>query len=143
MDVVTLSWIMLFVIPGVSLLVGLAVGRWWVLPLPIGLWWLYWVGTDQGWWGISPADGWLGPLILRSPIGMVATGFGVLLRRKAGGCDQADREKGAHLEGRSGVRPTTWSAEEARAFFGQVRDDRPNGHWVRIPSPARRANLPW
>ena len=80
MDVVIL-WIMLFVIPGVSLLAGLAVGRWWVLPLPIVLWWLYWMGTDQGWWGISPADGWLFPLILWSSIGMLAAGGGVLLRR--------------------------------------------------------------
>lgn len=75
-------WIMLFVIPGASLLIGFVVGRWWVLPLPIGLWLLYWMGTDRGWWGISPADGWLFPLILWSVIGMMAAGFGVLLRRK-------------------------------------------------------------
>lgn len=85
MDFLTLNFIMLFAIPGVSLLVGFAVARWWVLLLPIGLWLLYWMGTDRGWWGVSPADGWLGAVILWSPIGIVAAGFGVLLRRKPRG----------------------------------------------------------
>ena len=82
MNDVPLNWTMLFLIPGIGFLAGLGIGRWWVLPLPIGLWWLYWVGTDQGWWGISPADGWLFPFILWSTVGVLAAGAGVTVQRR-------------------------------------------------------------
>jgi hypothetical protein len=62
-------------------LVGVLVGRWSVLILPIAVVPVLYIGIDQGWWGYGLGDAWQVAMMFYLAFALVITAAAVLLRR--------------------------------------------------------------
>ena len=62
-------------------LVGVLVGRWWVLIVPLTVIPVLYVGTLQGWWGYGLGDGWEVAVIFVLTFALGITAAAVTLRR--------------------------------------------------------------
>jgi uncharacterized membrane protein YhaH (DUF805 family) len=62
-------------------LVGVLVGRWWVLILPLVVVPVFYLGTDQGWWGHGLGDAWQVAMMFVLLLALVVTAAAISLRR--------------------------------------------------------------
>lgn len=62
-------------------LVGVLVGRWWVLYVPLTVVPILYVGTLQGWWGYGLGDGWPVAMMFFLTFALVITAAAIRLRR--------------------------------------------------------------
>lgn len=62
--------------------VGFAIGRWPVVVPAAAVWPLYLLGRKEGWWGSGVGDGWQFALAFGVLLVAIATGTGVLARRR-------------------------------------------------------------
>ena len=60
-------------------LLGLAVGRWWLLAAPFLVVPAFYLGLDRGWWLDGLGDGWQYALALVLALCVAATGAGIAL----------------------------------------------------------------
>ena len=61
--------------------VGLLIGRWWAVGVPLLFWPLFFLGLHQGWWGSGLGETWGLALGLLMVFGAAAAAAGVLLRK--------------------------------------------------------------
>ncbi len=74
----------LVLVPSIAcVVVGVVLGRWWAIALPLAGWLVWGVGIAQGWWGHGFGDTPLLPFVYAFP-GIVGAGLGVTLRKFAG-----------------------------------------------------------
>lgn len=62
-------------------LVGVLVGRWWVLIVPLTVVPLLYIGTDQGWWGYGLGDAWQAAMMVFLAFALLITAAAITLRR--------------------------------------------------------------
>ena len=62
-------------------LVGVLVGRWWVLIVPLSVVPVLYVGTLQGWWGYGLGDGWEVCVIFALTFALAITAAAITLSR--------------------------------------------------------------
>jgi hypothetical protein len=66
-------------------LVGAAVGRWWVLIVPVAVVPAFLLGVSTGWWGDDSGLDSIGPAIAVGLVrGLLATALGVCVRKLSG-----------------------------------------------------------
>lgn len=61
--------------------VGLLIGRWWAVGIPLIGVPLFFLGLHQGWWGSGVGETWGAALGLLMVFGVVAAAAGVILRK--------------------------------------------------------------
>jgi hypothetical protein len=61
--------------------VGLLIGRWWAVGVPLIGWPLFFLGLNQGWWGSGLGETWGLALGLLMVFGAAGTVVGILLRK--------------------------------------------------------------
>ena len=74
--------IALVLVAVVCVAVGFAIGRWPVVVPAAAAWPLYLLGRKEGWWGSGVGDGWQFALVFGVLLVAIATGTGVLARRR-------------------------------------------------------------
>ena len=68
---------------GIMAVLGLVVGGWWALVIPVVAVPLVYLGLDRGWWGSGLGDGWEYAAALALVLAIAATAAGILIGRLA------------------------------------------------------------
>lgn len=84
------SW--LTIVGVASTLGGVAVGRWWVLLVPLAGWPLFYGGLAAGWWLHGVGDGWEWAAAVTTAVSVLGGLVGLAARRSASRKVDRDRE---------------------------------------------------
>lgn len=80
-----------------SVLIGLLVGRWWTLLVPIAAVPCFYLGLNAGWWGSGVGDGWQFAMIFVLGLTAVAQATAVGVRVAFGGRRRPRETRGGSI----------------------------------------------